>query len=309
MVAAPSLTPFTAGELQVYFYASQNFTAPTITQPAAITARFNSSGTTPVEGFALAFGDLTAPNAGTPSDLYNASSRFPATGNPMGSPVLTAQAVLLVPSGTPPTATATATMPPVPTMTPTATPPPPTPVQTTTATPTATATPLSSITFVNAGPLFDSGSAVATVTVGVPSGVTSGDVLITQILIYDGSASNVPSAPGGWSMIRHDNLSSNGNQMTSWLYYHVAGGSEPGSYSWSIAQQYAAGLMGDWRGVSGSPIDSASGTVVPGNPAIAAAPSLTPSQNGEMQVYFYGSQNFSAPNITESASIISLAND
>jgi hypothetical protein len=119
----------------------------------------------------------------------------------------------------------------------------------------------------------------------------------------------VPSAPGGWSMLRHDNLSSNGNQMTSWLYSHVAGASEPGSYSWSISQQFAAALMGDWRGVSGTPIDSQSGTILSGNPAVAAAPSLTPAHNGEMQVYFYGSQNFSAPNITESPAITSLAND
>ena len=66
----------------------------------------------------------------------------------------------------------------------------------------------------------------------------------------------MPSAPGGWSVIRHDNITANGNQMTSWLYSHVAGGSEPGSYSWSISQQYAAALMGDWRGASGTPIDS-----------------------------------------------------
>ena len=59
-VAAPSLTPFTNGELQVYFYGSQNFSAPTITPPGAITERFNAQ-LTPIEGFAIAFGDLAAP--------------------------------------------------------------------------------------------------------------------------------------------------------------------------------------------------------------------------------------------------------
>ena len=311
-VAAPSLTPFTNGELQVYFYGSQNFSAPTITSPAAITERFNSSTVTPVEGFAIAFGDLTAPNAETPSDLYNASSRYPSAGAPMGFPVISGQAVLLIPSGTPPTATATATIPPSATATPTPTvvPVTATPTQTPVPpTPTATATPSSSITFVNAGPLFDSSSAVATVTVGVPSGVASGDAMITQILIYDGGGTNVPSAPGGWSVIRHDSITANGNQMTSWLYSHVAGGSEPGSYSWSISQQYAAALMGDWRGASGTPIDTSSGATGAGNPASLAAPSLTPAHNGEMQVYFYGSQNFSAPTITEAAALTSLAND
>ena len=131
---------------------------------------------------------------------------IPRSGTPMGYPVISGQAVLLIPSGTLPTATATQ-------LSAGANPDADRDASAAdsgadhTATPTATATPISSITFVSAGALFDSSSAVATVTVGVPSGVASGDVLITQILIYDGAASNVPSAPGGWTVIRHDNIS------------------------------------------------------------------------------------------------------
>lgn len=302
--AAPSLTPFTDSELQVYFYGSQNFAAPTITQPAAITARANDKSTK--EGFTLAFGDLSAPTHGTPSQTYSASSAGSG-----GFPVITAQAVLLIPAGTPATATATATAVQSLTATPTATPPPATPTITPTPvppTPTATATPFSPVAFVNAGPLFDSSSAVTTVTVSLPSGVVSGDVLLAQLVIYDGLGTNVPSTPAGWTVIRHDTISS-GNKMTSWLYYKVAGGSEPASYSWSIASQFAAGVMGAWRGTSAAPFDQASGSSATGNPATDAAPSLTPAHSNELQVYFYGSQNFSAPTIAVPSPIVSRAND
>ena len=63
---------------------------------------------------------------------------------------------------------------------------------TATAIATPTATPASSITFVAAGPLADSSTAVTTVSVPVPAGIQSGDILVAQILIYDGSASDVP---------------------------------------------------------------------------------------------------------------------
>ena len=300
VLAAPSLTPFANGELQVYFYGTQNFAAPTLTEPPAINDHFNVMSSK--EGFTLGFGDLSAPFAGQMSPIYNASSKFPATGTPMGFPVLTAQAVLLIPAGTPPTSTPTETpvLPPTRTPTPTSTPTP-----TMTPVPSPTATPVSSIQFVNTGGLFDSSSPVTTITVGVPSGTVAGDLLIAQILIYDGTGTNTPSIPGGWSFLRHDFISNGGNQLSSWLYYKVAA-SEPGSYNWSISQQYAAGVMGAWSGVGSPFLDGNSGATISGNPAVVAAPSLTPSHSGEMQVYFYGAQNLKAPNLTQSSAIVTL---
>jgi hypothetical protein len=301
--SAPSLTPFANGELQVYFYGSQNFAAPFITESSPpMNSRANDMSSK--EGFILAYGDLAAPYGGTPSPTYPASSNSGRG----GFPVLTAQAILLIPAGTPPTATVTGTPILPPTVTPT-----PTPTATATQTPvlptsTPTATPVSSIAFVNAGPLTDSGSPIGTITVGVPSGVAAGDLLLTQIIVYDGTGTNVPSIPARWNFLRHDSISSGGNQMTSWLYYKVAT-NEPGSYNWSISPQYAAGLMGAWSGVSGSPIDQSSGSTGSGSPALAAAPSLTPAHNGELQVYFYGAQNFSAPTIAEASAIHQLTND
>ena len=174
-------------------------------------------------------------------------------------------------------------------------------------TPTATPTPNTSITFVGAGPLADSSTAVSSLAISRPSGVQPGDTMIAQIVIYDGTGSDVPTAPGGWTGIRHDSANSNGNQenISSWLYYKVAGASEPASYAWNLSSNFAAGAMGAWRGASTTaPIDVASGAATGGlSPISESAPSLTPNNNNELQTFFYGAQAASAPAITPSSSL------
>src|SRR5579872_1361361 len=103
-----------------------------------------------------------------------------------------------------------------------------------------------SITFVAAGPLADSRSPVTTLTIGLPAGVQSGDTLLAQVVVWDSNGSDVPAAPSGWTVIRHDAIS-NGNKITTWLYYKVAGASEPGSYGWNLGSQFAEEIMGAWR--------------------------------------------------------------
>jgi len=148
--------------------------------------------------------------------------------------------------------------------------------------------------------LADYSAPVTTVTVNKPSGVATGDLLIAQIVVWDGTGTNTPAAPGGWNLIRHDFVSYNGNKMTSWLYYKVATATEPASYSWTISSQYAAGVIGAWQGASSVlPIDNASGATAGGfSPLPDAAPSLTPANNNELQVYFYGAQSAVGPSIT-----------
>ena len=344
--SAPSLTPRSDHELQVYFYGSQSAIAPTLTISSSLNKRFDVGSSK--EGFTLSFADIAAPFANM------ASPSYPATSTTSGSPVLTAQAILLTtvqgvtptPTGTPTatttrtatstgtatpsatrtatatvTATHTATVTPTTTRTATATITATaarsatatatavgTSTATQTATPSAAATPTPIITFVASGPLADDSQPVTTVNVSLPLGVRAGDVLLTQILVFDGGGSNAPAAPAGWTVIRHEAVS-NGNKMTSWLYFKVAAGSEPAAYSWHIALQYAAGVMGAWRGASTAPIDQSSGaTAASANPISDAAPSLTPSNSGELQVYFYGSQNSVAPTISEPNSITSRLN-
>jgi hypothetical protein len=186
-----------------------------------------------------------------------------------------------------------------------------TPTATFTHRPTGTETPSATptVSFVASGPLADSNQPTSIVTVSVPSGIQPSDLLLAQIVVYDGSAANIPVAPSGWSVIRHDAIS-NGNKITSWLYFKTAGAEEPVSYAWSINSQYAAGVMGAWRGVStSSPIDQSSAATATGaSPISDVAPSLTPTGNNELQVYFYGSQSTSAPTITEPGAITQRSN-
>ena len=116
-------------------------------------------------------------------------------------------------------------------------------------TPSPAPTPSPNITFVGAGPLTDSTTALTTVTVALPSGVEAGDTMIAQIVVYDGTASDVPTRPSGWSSIRNDAVNG-GNEATSWLYYKVAGANEPASYSWNISSNFAVAVMGAWRGTT-----------------------------------------------------------
>ncbi len=283
-VSAPSLIPGNSSELQVYFYGSQAFAGPTITLSNSLTQRFDVKSSK--EGFTLAFADLAAPSANNPSASYPASASIP------GTVVISGQAVLLIPgsAGAPPP------------------PPPPSPIPTVPPTaiktPTVVATPTApAISFIGAGPLTDNSNAVTSVNVGLPTGVHSGDVLVAQIVVADGKASIVPTLPSGWTAIRHDAIS-NGNNITSWLYYKVASASEPGSYGWNISPNWAAGVIGAWRGASASPVDKNSGATAAGtSPKSSAAPSLIPALNGELQLYFYAAQSFAAPTIAEPGSI------
>jgi len=147
--------------------------------------------------------------------------------------------------------------------------------------------------------LADYSAPVTTVTINLPAGVEAGDILLAQVVVWDATGSDLVTAPSGWSIVRLDAVS-NANKITSWLYYKVAGADEPASYGWTISSQWAAGVMGAWRGAATvSPIDKNSGATAAGaSPLTDAAPSLTPANNNELQVHFYGAQSVTGPTIT-----------
>ncbi len=315
---APFLGATNSGEQRIYFFAAQAARAPNISLPAAITQRLKAPSSK--EGFALAFGDV-ADSAGAGSANY--------TGTESGGRVLAAQSILLVPgqiSAPTPTMTPTTTVTPTRTSTPIATLPPtpiatktPTPLPTKTATAVATITatpiatptpagPVAGIEFVAASALSDFGSAVTSVAITRPSGVVAGDCLLAQLVMADPNGTIVPIAPSGWSTIRHDTAKAS-DKITSWTFYKIAGASEPASYSWQFSSQWVAGIMGAWRGAAISPLDGASGVAVAGvSPVSASAPSLTPSHNGDWQIYFYGSQGSTGPAIVLPGGITQRSN-
>jgi hypothetical protein len=155
---------------------------------------------------------------------------------------------------------------------------------------------------------------VTTVSVGLPTGVESGDTLVAQIVVYNGSGSDIPVAPSGWNSIRHDSVNegnsvSEGNQITSWLYFRVAGSNEPASFGWSIGSNWAAGVMGAWRGAHASPIDTDSGSTAAGaSPVSDSAPALVPNNNNELQIYFYGGQSYAGPTLALSSALVQRFN-
>src|SRR5208283_1752469 len=232
--------------MQVFFYGAQSAVGPSITLPGAITELLDVISSK--EGFGLGFGDLAAPPSGTPSPIYIAVAKQDSS-----TLVMTAQAILLIPGPLTATATATATASATPTVT-------ATPTHTATPTATVTPTPAILITFAGSSALADYSAPVTTVTVNKPAAAATSDIMLAQIVVWDGAGTNVPTAPGGWNFIRRDFVSNNGNKMTSWLYYKVATASEPSTYSWTISSQYAAGVIGAWQGASSvTPIDTSSG--------------------------------------------------
>ena len=92
----------------------------------------------------------------------------------------------------------------------------------------------------------------------VPAGVATNDVLIAFV---DVNTAPAITPPAGWTLIRSDTALGSGNAIIQSAYYHVAGASEPASYTWTLASSHAAsGGMLAYSGVSTSnPIDRPAG--------------------------------------------------
>ncbi len=120
----------------------------------------------------------------------------------------------------------------------------------------------------------------------------------------------MPVIPPGWTLVRHDSVVSGGDQLTSWLYLQACEEHRAGHLYRTITPPFVAGVMRFYRGVSQTtPIDQSSGATASGaNPISAAAPSLTPGTNNELQVYLYGAQGFLPPVITEPQGITQRLN-
>lgn len=114
------------------------------------------------------------------------------------------------------------------------------------------------IIFVGTGAIQGPGASAAfpsPVTVPLPAGVLAGDYMLAylwQIL----SGSGAFGVPSGWTLLRSVQIT-NGNQAN--LYFKVAGGSEPASYTWTNGN-FPAGGIRVYRNVSVStPVDASAG--------------------------------------------------
>ncbi len=155
-------------------------------------------------------------------------------------------------SSTPtPTPTSTATPTPTPTSTPTPT-PTPSPTPTATPSPTPTPPPAGGISL-RAVAAANNGTGSSSLTLSVPAGTSSGDVMVAHVVVQTARIAITP--PAGWNIVLRQDTSS---AISTATYVKVAGGSEPASYSWSFGTAgQASGGIASYIGVdTTTPVDA-----------------------------------------------------
>jgi hypothetical protein len=124
-------------------------------------------------------------------------------------------------------------------------------------------------------------------TVGKPAGVTSGDLMLANLEI-DADPATV-TAPAGWSLLL-DTTAGTGTAKVfhSQLWYRVAGGSEPSTYTWRVnGSPYTDIAVLAYTNVSTtSPIDASSGRDA-GSTSSPTTPAVTTSFTNEMLVALF----------------------
>ncbi len=110
------------------------------------------------------------------------------------------------------------------------------------------------------------------------------DVLVTQLAAYTSGASlEAPTPPAGstWTLITSTGTSTE----QEWLFYHIAGSSEPSEYTWTFntTVEAAAGGIADYANVSTSnPIGGVGASFTPNSgtpPQTITCPALNVSAN------------------------------
>ena len=124
------------------------------------------------------------------------------------------------------------------------------------------------------------GTASNLVAVNRPAGTAPGDVLVACLALNGGAVSG---APPGWSLLAAATAQSN---PKVYGYYHVAGASEPSTYTWTLAGAVTNGAgIARYGGVAtGNPIDGAVSTATGAASTSAAVPGVTTSAGGSMLV-------------------------
>ncbi|HET7168477.1 MAG TPA: Ig-like domain-containing protein, partial [Candidatus Limnocylindrales bacterium] len=116
-----------------------------------------------------------------------------------------------------------------------------------------------------------------------PAGAVSGDVLVAAVSVRGGPTI---TPPAGWTLVRQD---INASTMRQALFVHVAGGSEPSSYTFTLSNaQSAAGGIVAYSGVDpANPVDVHGGQVNAASTSITA-PSVTTTGPDRVLVAFFG---------------------
>ncbi len=128
--------------------------------------------------------------------------------------------------------------------------------------------------------------------VGTPEGVGVGDLLLAQITFTGGNTITTLTPPAGWTALPRDNSGSSLGQV---IYWRVADGSEPASYTWGfsgstkatggIVRYSAVDIGGNLNPIAAS--GSTSGTLPTGLTTTLVAPSVTTPTRSTMVVTFF----------------------
>ena len=158
---------------------------------------------------------------------------------------------------------------------------------TATVTPSSTAitssTPTQTMTPTNLGSIASKGQTTASngtgstnLTIAVPTGLTSGDLILAQIVVND--AATLITPPTGWILILRTQSTSS---VAMGSYYKLAGNSEPVGYSFTFSSpQPATGGIADYSGVSATnSVDTSSGQYNPNTATVTFAPVTTAYAN------------------------------
>jgi uncharacterized repeat protein (TIGR01451 family) len=126
-----------------------------------------------------------------------------------------------------------------------------------------------------------------TLTVARPAGTQQDDVLVAAVY-WDNSAPNTITPPSGFTLIRQDAGAT--TQAVS-LYYHVASGTEPATYTWLATRSSGfTGIVAAYSNVDiANPIDAHGGQT--GSGTSATAPSITTSTADDVLVGVWSSWN------------------
>lgn len=132
-------------------------------------------------------------------------------------------------------------------------------------------------------------------TLGVPAGVSSGDLLVALVTGVSLSAVSL-SAPAGWVEVVQEAVGT----TVAGLFYRVAGGSEPASYDFGFSDTASnrQGGMAAYSGVDGSTPGDAAATENTGNDDAPVGLGLTTATDGAfvlMAVRSAANVTFTAP--------------
>lgn len=126
--------------------------------------------------------------------------------------------------------------------------------------------------------------------VNVPAGVASGDLLLAHIVLNDGSLTL--ATPTGWTLVASKKDA--GNDAIGYVFYRIAGGSEPSSYTFtSSANCWSNTAMSRWTGAAVSPINAHTEYGATSSIPADVPLSLTTTVNNTMLVGFLGSDTSS----------------